>query len=172
MPILHCHLPPDEDDNKKLPGDEEPQIPDPNDMNESENSNEPEPITADTEDEETEDANGTEASNEESEEVMDESSDEAPSLVNDPSIVYPWVPDLNTSDEEGNSNHDQQSITDDDENEPMEFSTTVGHVRSYPARNVARRSRGRCPGVNFVRRGRHRQPIMYDITTTYYYRVF
>ncbi|KAL5237046.1 hypothetical protein ACI65C_004456 [Semiaphis heraclei] len=50
--------------------------------------------------------------------------------------------------------------------EPMEFSATIGHVRSQPTRNVARRSRASCSGVIFVRRGRHRQPLRYGITST------
>ncbi|KAL5238990.1 hypothetical protein ACI65C_006400 [Semiaphis heraclei] len=124
------------------------------DEDESDNAEEPEPITADTDDEEV-----SEESNDESE-AMDESSDEALSLVNDPSIIYPWVPtELPSSDDEEDSNDDGPSAVSNDENEPMVFSTTVGHVRSQPARNVARRSRGRCPGVDFFRRGRHRQPV-------------
>jgi len=119
------------------------------------------------ENDEINDDNGEEEEEEDEDVDDDDTSSEAWSLINDPSIV-PYRPVLTSSDE---SNQSGSGIYKTPPSimaagtEPMEFSTTVGHVRTVPSRNVARRQRARRPGVVGYRRGRWRQPVKYGRTT-------
>jgi len=152
MPSLHCHLPPEEDE-KVLEQNEVIDLGDEvaasSETDEQEMEKNPSITVSDNEEEE----------NDSTDHAIDDTSSEASSMLNDPTI-QPWVPVVSSS-------------SDENESEGSGFWTPpstlgdhpsyVGPTRpSFHGRNTARRSRARRPGVFYVRRGRHRQPLRFS----------
>lgn len=160
MPSLHCPFPPDEEE--KTP--EEEVI----DLGEVAAPNENEGVEIDA------NADVTRSEEEEEDDSMDDvihdiydTSSEASSISND-SMIQQFIPEICSSDdnesEGGGFWTPPSSIS--DEFEQFEISTTGRQAFQQLGRNTARRSRVRRPGVFYVRRGRHREPVRYSIITS------
>ncbi|XP_016661180.1 uncharacterized protein LOC107884148 [Acyrthosiphon pisum] len=103
-------------------------------------------------------------SDDEEESMNSDTSSEASSMLNDPTI-QPWVPVVSSSDESDELWTPPSTRRDDDDDDFEEVITTE---RRYLRPQLARRSRARRPGAMYARRGRYRQPVaeqeLYELT--------
>ncbi|XP_060858421.1 uncharacterized protein LOC132935813 [Metopolophium dirhodum] len=152
MPSLHCHLPPEEEE-KVLEQDDVidlgEEVAAPSETDEQEMDDNPSVTRSDDGEEE----------NDSTDHAIDDTSSEASSMLNDPTIQR-WVPVVSSSSDENESEGGgfwtpPSTLGDDIE----DINAVSGIRQGFLRRNTARRSRGRRPGVFYVRRGRHRQPL-------------
>lgn len=155
MPTLHCHFPPDEEEKPLEQEDviDLGEVAAPNE-NEEVETNENADVTRNEEEEEND-------STDNAIHDIDDTSSEASSIFNDPTIQQ-FIPIVSSSDDDDNESERggfwTPPLTMSDDFEQMEISTSGRQADQQPERNTAQRSRARRPG--FTRRGRHRQPVV------------